>query len=54
MKMIVEDSKLKPVPVLGGFRCPKCKKMLKVERRTIFGFDLICPKGDFIAGVCEG
>ena len=51
MRVIVEQGRKKPVPVLGGYRCPKCLKMLNVAQKTVFGFDLICPTGDFRAGV---
>jgi hypothetical protein len=51
MKIVFLPGSKKPVAVIGGFRCPNCHRFLKRVQQTPFGYDVVCPKGDYVAGV---
>lgn len=54
MRVIADSKKLKPLCRAGEWVCPKCGKILEKKAKTCFGFDLICPKGHYRAGVFQG
>lgn len=51
---IVTDGKKPPLLTVVGYVCPKCRKPLDKKVPTCFGFDLVCPKGHYRAGVYKG
>lgn len=48
---VIPDGKRKPIAAPGGWLCPKCRAILGKRAVTCFGFDLVCRKGHFRAGV---